>query len=496
MGSRKCFYLFNCDNTYNLDVVEELLNAIKGKTTDIDIQTKKEYFRLHQMSELAKTIDEQTNSGQKMDYAIFAINAHESRLSINEENAGIGYARIYRALLMATDERVIVIIGGDDNYRNSTEEDESLLSRWVRRKVSSQFREEFMDGTKGFIFSWDKKHREIHEEAILHFLDSKKKGEKFVYEQKPHTEPTKCKTAVQADDQKKEIEPHAEKIQQEESETPAKPTSANFQGEKDADATDIAESNDSGAKPKEKISSKSGTKLVVLGRYQSDLSLLENLFGDDFSGKVSFFSGPPEGLKDALRSYPRSCFIFVDCKASVEEFASYYGDLLNDARDKVAKKVVLIICDDNRQTDEDTITAKITEILKEKVWVLWWREKFRTQEKFLGCNVPFHRSQSLPNGSQERYADRHTPSEHIDKSRLVMKTRLRYGNISYPDVERRSGQWSPSKEIVDGLLKDWHSAPNVELLIHEHRKTGKTHYRVVVNDNSQNKYIVQFFYSS
>lgn len=242
--------------------------------------------------------------------------------------------------------------------------------------------------------------------------------------------------------------------------------------------------------------SKSGTKLVVLGRYQSDLSLLENLFGDDFSGKVSFFSGPPEGLKDALKSYPRSCFIFVDCKASVEKFASYYGDLLNDARDKVAKKVVLIICDDNRQTDEDTITAKITEILKEKVWVLWWREKFRTQEKFLGCNVPFHRSQSLPNGSQERYAGRHTPSEHIDKSRLVLKTRLRYGNISYPDVERRSGQWSPSKEIVDGLLKDWHSAPNVELLIHEHRKTGKTHYRVVVNDNSQNKYMVQFFYSS
>ena len=45
-----------------------------------------------------------------------------------------------------------------------------------------------MDGTKGFIFSWDKKHRVIHEEALLHFLDSNKKGEKFVYEKKTQAE--------------------------------------------------------------------------------------------------------------------------------------------------------------------------------------------------------------------------------------------------------------------------------------------------------------------
>ena len=39
-----------------------------------------------------------------MEYAIFAVNAHESRLSINEDNAGISYANIYRALLRATGE--------------------------------------------------------------------------------------------------------------------------------------------------------------------------------------------------------------------------------------------------------------------------------------------------------------------------------------------------------------------------------------------------------
>ena len=95
---------------------------------------------------------------------------------------------------MTPDERVIVVIGGDDNYRNASEEDGSLLSRWARRKVSSQFKEEFMDGTKGFIFSWDKKHRVIHEEALLHFLDSKRKGQKFSYEIKPQVEPVQSET--------------------------------------------------------------------------------------------------------------------------------------------------------------------------------------------------------------------------------------------------------------------------------------------------------------
>ena len=36
--------------------------------------------------------------------AFFVVHAHESRLSINEDNAGIGYAKVYRALLEATGE--------------------------------------------------------------------------------------------------------------------------------------------------------------------------------------------------------------------------------------------------------------------------------------------------------------------------------------------------------------------------------------------------------
>ena len=83
---------------------------------------------------------------------------------------------------------MIVVIGGDDNYKSSIEEETAVLSRWSYRKVSSQFDERFLDGRKSFIFSWDKKHRPIHEEAMLHFLDPKTEmREKFF--PKPIVEP-------------------------------------------------------------------------------------------------------------------------------------------------------------------------------------------------------------------------------------------------------------------------------------------------------------------
>ena len=95
-------------------------------------------------------------------------------------------------------ENVIIVIGGDDNYRDEGEEDKEFISRWAKRKVSSQFSEEYMDGRKSFIFSWNQKHRDIHEEALRHFFDSRKKGQKFEYQlkrrlpPKPSTPPLKA----------------------------------------------------------------------------------------------------------------------------------------------------------------------------------------------------------------------------------------------------------------------------------------------------------------
>ena len=77
---------------------------------------------------------------------------------------------------------MLIVIGGDDNYKDRDEEQRVVISRWARRKVASQFDEEYLDGRKSFIFSWDKQHREIHEEALLHYFDPGKDGQKFEYE--------------------------------------------------------------------------------------------------------------------------------------------------------------------------------------------------------------------------------------------------------------------------------------------------------------------------
>ena len=91
------FHLFNCDSTYKLDLVENLLRNMESKY-DFKILVEKRYFRLPEISEMCKT----TIPKLQMDFAIFVVHAHESRLSINEDHAGIGYAKFYKALLQAT----------------------------------------------------------------------------------------------------------------------------------------------------------------------------------------------------------------------------------------------------------------------------------------------------------------------------------------------------------------------------------------------------------
>ena len=97
----KCVHLFNCGQTYKLDVVEKLFEAVEPKL-NFAFSIQSHYFVLRDMSEVCESII--PDQIKVDDVAVFVIHAHESRLSINEDNAGIGYAKIYRALLQATGE--------------------------------------------------------------------------------------------------------------------------------------------------------------------------------------------------------------------------------------------------------------------------------------------------------------------------------------------------------------------------------------------------------
>ena len=92
-------------------------------------------------------------------------------------------------MLVVVEGKVLLVIGGDDQYSDEDEEERTVISRWARRKVGSQFNDEFLDGRRSFIFSWNQQHREIHEEALLHYFDPIKKGQKFEYQPKPKPVP-------------------------------------------------------------------------------------------------------------------------------------------------------------------------------------------------------------------------------------------------------------------------------------------------------------------
>lgn len=99
MSKQLNIHLFNCDRTYKLDVVEKWLNAARVKSRlGIDFEVRQHIFSLSKMTELSS----ETIPSLQMDVAVFVLHAHESRLSINEENADIGYAKLYRALLRTT----------------------------------------------------------------------------------------------------------------------------------------------------------------------------------------------------------------------------------------------------------------------------------------------------------------------------------------------------------------------------------------------------------
>ena len=100
----KRFSLFNCDNTYDLKKVDEFLLEVDEKY-QYKISVDSLYFGLGRMAEMVET----TLPTLEMDFAIFVVHANESRLSINEDNAGIGYARLYKALLQATGEFIMYI---------------------------------------------------------------------------------------------------------------------------------------------------------------------------------------------------------------------------------------------------------------------------------------------------------------------------------------------------------------------------------------------------
>ena len=108
MTQPRKFHLFNCDNVYQLSIVEDLLKATKAKL-GFEFAVEKHNFTLSEMSELSTKII----PAMTMDFAMFVVHAHESVLLINNDNLEQGYTISFpepTCLLVSTKTRSSGII--------------------------------------------------------------------------------------------------------------------------------------------------------------------------------------------------------------------------------------------------------------------------------------------------------------------------------------------------------------------------------------------------
>ncbi|XP_068686764.1 uncharacterized protein [Montipora foliosa] len=279
------------------------------------------------------------------------------------------------------DEKVIIVIGGDDNYKDEEEKQGSVLSRWAYRQVSSQFDEKLMDGRKSFIFSWEKEHRPIHEEAMIHFLDPHNNKQKFV------PKPIPVLTLEQRGDKTEDDQNpprgtnpleslnglERQRTSEEERKFEAPPDSPNsFEDDKEnePEAKDFVIVEKPSAEPR---ANKNVPQLsvAILYRNESDLAFIEDVFGDLLSLGISPMScKDPSDLNQLISTNPvRSCFVMLTAEDLKD---TRYTELLKTAQSTVEKRIVIILCDTDEvsRDEEQAITEAIGDLLGEKSQVL------------------------------------------------------------------------------------------------------------------------------
>ena len=139
--------------------------------------------------------------------------------------------------------------------------------------------------------------------------------------------------------------------------------------------------------------------------------------------------------------------------------------------------MVVILCTigggKTSQREEESITARIEELIGEKGLIFWWNRSSKTKRSV------FRRSQPLPasagsiemptKGELSTHAER--PINPKDFT-LVLKTRLHRGRISYDESDVRLEGWRACEKMEDNLLREWQSTNIAELLVFRENKSG------------------------
>ena len=163
------------------------------------------------------------------------------------------------------------------------------------------------------------------------------------------------------------------------------------------------------------------------------------------------------------------------------------------------EKVVIFLCYNKlSQIKADAITERIKEGLVDKNVKILWKQDESTKRSPLtrSWSCPSSEGQATKSTKMGSGRTQGTSPKNPEDLTLLLKTRLRYGKISYveKDVEERAEGWTAPQMIADELLMRWQSTIDAELLISQNTKTGDL--RIVVNkekDTATSRRIVDTF---
>jgi len=381
--------------------------------------------------------------------------------------------------------------------------------------------------------SWNKKHREIHEDALVHFF--KKKGQKFEYQPKRKlpprsTTPPPPRAAERA---------QPSKLNRSLSECPST-------GERDLSAdTRVAGGNrephirEQRIKAKEFSPSGATRDLAILGCHVSDRSMevVRQVF-NDFRLTLKISSEPillkvsPLEAKSYLTgNRPRFCVLVVDANTVQDAYKQMskrraeYEDLLRTAADRVLEKVIVMICGPcalHSPSDEAIFAERVGSILKStgKGFVVWVKDNQIAVERdvllqmILGQTSPIVNTQpqsyssgfAKPSNTGQGATNFPTYKQFVQKQQdvfqsqqavpiestvlssaagwvprkgeaVVLKARLFNGRISYGHAEIAHPEFKVPEYVENSLFQEHFNTPEAVVKITSDQK-GKLSWSV------------------
>jgi len=154
--------MYNCDRT--VDLSAQVTPLFDGCSSEYTFDQSMVYFGIRDIESKASELERQEPTDH---IAVFAVNANESRLSINEERAGIGYRKIYQAIRNHSKNHVLVLIVSDSDGMYTS--NGPLITARLKSQVSAQFTDSQFHGQESFILSWDQTPTEAHIKALEYY---------------------------------------------------------------------------------------------------------------------------------------------------------------------------------------------------------------------------------------------------------------------------------------------------------------------------------------